>query len=298
MTEDTFPTGGTKKLSELEIDDDKDWNDKAVTSMKSLSLDSFVKLEGLTADPSVQEGIVWYRGDKKEYRVLGSTTLGTNYSSFTRTSFQAIGLDVDNDGCVWIANQDTNVISKTDQQGSSVYTSFSTPSNSPKGIGIDEDNCIWHADDGTDLFYKYDRSGTLQSSFSSPTSLPMGVGNDSNDCIWYTDGNAGIVQIDRTGSIITSWSAPTESGVPSSQVRGLDVDSNNCVWHIDQYTKKIYKWNQSGSIVTSYTYTPSAVLVGGLGFDNSGYIWWVNRSDNVIYKDGTGGLASRKLNLV
>lgn len=101
--------------------------------------------------------------------------------------------------------------------------------------------------------------------------------------VWYRDDLASFRAYARF--------RPKSFASPSTSPRGVGLDSDNCIWNVDGGTDKIYKLDQTGSVVTSFASPGGGPY--GVGVDSGDCIWNADLAANRIYRlDQTGSIVS------
>lgn len=195
--------------------------------------------------------------------IFAATQSGSVSKQFLGPAAKARGIGINSDGSYWIADGHTNVLYKTDQDGS-VVNKLSI-NQSPAGVGVDSQDSVWISDPRS--LYKFNEGGKKVKEIDGRSGAD-GLGIASDDSIWLADDiDDDIYRMDNTGSVIEYISNPL-----TYAPKGLDIDSNDSIWVAGQASNSIYELNTSGSILSSfYVYDNTIVGVG------------VNNSDSIIY---------------
>lgn len=139
--------------------------------------------------------------------------------------------------------------------------------------------------------YTMSQSGEVEDSFSTRMLSHKGLGVDSNDSVWIgnyaaigTRSSTGeIEKYDEDGYDVGGF----QPGI--GVVDGFDIDSNDCIWITT--SSSVYKFDDGGSQLYSFSAPFGDNTEGGLGVDNDDSIWLIGGTTQSMYKlDQTGSL--------
>ena len=145
-------------------------------------------------------------------------------------------------------------------------SSFATPASKCYGVGVDTSGYLWLSRDNHDT--------KVISSFSSPAAdYALGLNFDVSGCLWV--GNKAdfkVYKTDTAGNPISSWLA-------NDNVYGIAVGDSGCVWLSDAGGgyDVIRKYDNDGSLISSFDVPSGYVYFRGLDLDGDGSIWAVCR---------------------
>jgi len=126
----------------------------------------------------------------------------------------------------------------------SAQEKFVTPSSGPTDIGLDSSDSIWITEEFSSV-YEVNQSGTIQTQLNK--NIPVGIDSDSNDCIWVYahDPNnlESVFKLDQSGTELTNYVPNNGSG------SSLTIDSNDSIIYVESSSEKMYKENQSGTLI-------------------------------------------------
>ncbi|GEM_PF-1082862 len=154
---------------------------------------------------------------------------------------EPVDIMVDNDGNLWVANNDSNNLTKLSPFGQRLGT-IGTGSQ-PRGLTKDLSGNIWVTNFGADYVSKYAPTGTQIGNYS------VGDGPHAIDCaptghIWVTlsrnKKSSSAVKLTEAGSKIGDYQVGKEP-------TGLAVDSQGNVWTANYSSNDVTKLSPSGS---------------------------------------------------
>jgi streptogramin lyase/5-hydroxyisourate hydrolase-like protein (transthyretin family) len=203
-----------------------------------------------------------------------ASTVASNSNNFYRVTFAGVAaISTPN---VWVANYNTNNVSKIDSANGSKTDDYPTASYS-YGSAVDNSGFVWVTNTGNDTISKIDAS-TGAKIVDYPTgSLPKGVAIDASGFVWVANyGNGTVSKMNPSTGAKTSYA--TGAGAT-----GVAVDNNGFVW-ISNYAGlgSVSKINAStGAKVGDYTV---GTWPTGIAVDNSGFVWVANTQSNTVSK--------------
>ncbi|MEI7792412.1 MAG: InlB B-repeat-containing protein [Candidatus Berkelbacteria bacterium] len=177
---------------------------------------------------------------------------------------------------VWVANYNTNNVSKILSTDGSKTGDFPTGSYS-YGSAVDASGFVWVTNGGNDTVSKIDAS-TGAKIIDYPTgSLPKGVAIDANGFVWVANFSSGTVsKINPSTGSRTNYAAGSGS-------TGVAVDTAGFVW-VTNYggTGSVSKINAStGTKVGDYI---AGLNPAGIAVSSDGYVWVANTLSNTVSK--------------
>ena len=184
-----------------------------------------------------------------------------------------IGVAVDNDGNVYIADQGNDRIRRVDALGN--ITTIAARLNTPKGVTVDGVGNLFIADTENHRIRRADPSGTITTiagtgvrgysgdggpAVQAQLNFPRGVAVDGSGNLYIADrGNDRIRRVDPSGTITTIAGTGVRGysgdGGPAVQAQlavpsGVAVDGNGNLYIADEYNSRIRRVDDSGTITT------------------------------------------------
>jgi sugar lactone lactonase YvrE len=216
--------------------------------------------------------------------LAGSGATGKANGQGTAASFNdPVGVVVDANGAVYVADTGNHLIRKIDASGNVTTLAGSGAAGSANGqgtaasfdfpnrIAIDKSGIVYVADSGNSLIRKIDTSGhvtTLAGSgvpgsangqgTAASFNFPTGIAVDASGNLYVADaGNNLIRKIDTSGNVTTlagSGAAGAANGVGTAAsfnaARGIAVDAGGNVYVADTSNNLIRKIDTSGNVTT------------------------------------------------
>lgn len=148
-----------------------------------------------------------------------------------------------------------------------LYIVFSlqwSTSNTPLSVATDTQNNVYVVDEPASTITKYDSSGNALLTFPSFGAAPGAIATDSLNNVYVTTSTPGVQKLTSTGIPIINW---TTANVDS----GIAIDTLNNVYVADPTSKKVIKYNSSGTQLTMLNTTPARPE--GIGTDSSNNVY-------------------------
>lgn len=195
------------------------------------------------------------------------------------------GLAFDASGNLYVANYDSNSLSKYDPNGNYLPgQSIAQPLNFSVGVLIDQAGAIYVSNESNARIQKYDAAGNLlarSQALNTPTAM-----------IFDSDGNIRVAN--RTGNTVFKYDTDLVmlSGTISTNTnrpRGLAMDSSGNIYVANSFTDDISKFTSSGVLLDRFGSSSTMDLPYGLAFDSSGYLYVASEGTNQIVKYTTAG---------
>ena len=195
-----------------------------------------------------------------------------NSQEFYRVTFAGVAaISTPN---VWVANYNTNNVSKIDSS-TGAKTGDYPASNYSYGSAVDASGYVWVTNMGTDTVSKINAS-TGAKIIDYPTGLlPKGVAIDADGYVWVANYSSSTV------SKITPSSGARTNYATGAGPTGVAIDSNGFAWVTNYVGGTVSKINVSTGTKTDYAtgLNPTNVAV-----DASGFVWVVNVGANTVSK--------------
>lgn len=163
------------------------------------------------------------------------------------------GISVDDDNCVWYADEVNHVCCKLSPTGELLMMlgTFEKPSDS--GADLDSDF-------GASRYLSIKR---LAGPFNWPTKIVTGP----DGYLYASDGycNCAVHKFSSDGELIKSWGGPGEEPGHFQVVHALAVDSKSRVWVADRENKRVQIFTSDGELlkILDKLMYPSDIAVGG-----------------------------------
>ena len=195
----------------------------------------------------------------------GSGGSGDGQFSFnTRNDFsRGLGITVDSNGNVYVADIENVRIQKFDSDGNFITKWGSEGSGDgqfgrPRGISVDSQGNVYVADSVDDRIQKFDSNGNFITKWGSEGSgdgqfdKPSGIAVDSNGNVYVADsGNDRIQKFDSDGNFITKWFGIGSVSGQARWPRGIAVDGNGKVY-VSIGAFSIQKFDSDGNFITKW----------------------------------------------
>jgi len=304
-----YPKGVTK-LSQLEIDADKDWSAKKIENLGAPDSG-----DDAPRDDTIDSKITTHKGDASAHHAkttdagditsgrFGKSRLEWTAEKLLRgagagadpTEIDVPGRSLTSDpsplveGDIWYRSDLEEFRGAVPSPFGGEVKSAASPSTIPSSIGGDS-STIWHCDDANDVVYELNTSDfSVSRSASSPSTGPSGIGGDSST-IWHCDNANDVVYELNTSDFSVSRSASS----PSISPTGIGGDSST-IWHCDSVSDVVYELNTSDFSVSRSASSPSTGPTG-IGGDSS-TIWHCDNDADVVYELYTGVVIAKTFSL-
>jgi len=183
------------------------------------------------------------------------------------------------------ADVPANILIMLDTSGSMSSRTSTSGLRYPEDSSIDSQGNVFIVDRQYHRISKYDSTGNLIKTIggwgrsNGKFYYPYKIDIDANDNIYVADYyNNRIQKLDKNGNWLKNFTS-------ISHPMSVTVDSSGNVYAADyRYNGKIYKWNSSGSLVTSWP----AYYVRGLSAHN-GSVYTAGYYDRKVYKYSDSG---------
>ena len=205
-----------------------------------------------------------------------------------------MGLSVDNDDNVLVADPENNNVQKFNNSGTYLESYGSTGLSNgafaqPYGNAVDGAGNVYVTDVFNNRVQKFDSSGNFITKWGTrgggngEFNAPIGVAVDSANNVYVTEVyNNRVQKFDANGNFITKWGGTssgsygsygpygeTESGGGDGEFynpTGIVVDSSNNVYVADTSNHRIQKFSSSGTFITKW----GSADIGSYGSSNPG----------------------------
>jgi streptogramin lyase len=191
---------------------------------------------------------------------------------------------LDRDGNVWIANSGNGTIQKITVDTGTVSEQVNLGGSYFYGGLVDSWGYFWILDSSGGLMYKYDTS-----KFPDPTAFDTvnlgsiyGFTLDDNDKVWVAGSSSpSLYKIDIfTGILEETITVPTDLFGGFLAAVTFDIYGN--IWITNDYTDSVLQYNPMDR--TFMNFDVKGTYPHGLGADDDGFIYVINRSSNNITK--------------
>jgi streptogramin lyase len=186
-----------------------------------------------------------------------------------------LGMAVDKEGNVWVADSANNRVEEFNAKGEYVFK-FGTSGtgngqlNAPSDVAITSGGDLWVVDAGNDRVQKFNTEGKYLTQFgSSGTSngqfaAPSGVAIAPNGHIWVTDFSFyRISEFSATGEFIRRVGGSGEGPGQFLFPEGIAVDAEGNVWVADRGHSRVQKLSATGEYISQF---------GSAGEDNGKFM--------------------------
>jgi len=222
-----------------------------------------------------------------------------NFGGRAGEFYNASGIDVDDQGIIYVADQSNDRIQKFDVNGNfiniiGVKQKTSGYFNMPNGITIINDY-IYVADGGINRIQKFNQDGTFQLSWgndgvgSGQFNNPGSMAGDSFGDIYVVDSwNHRVQKFDSNGVFLSSWGGNgTEVGkfkIP----RGIAIDQQDNIFIVDSDNHRIQKFNSNQEFIKSWGGVGSDEgqfsSPSGIAVDSTGNVYVADKNNNRVQK--------------
>ncbi|MGE5391799.1 MAG: 6-bladed beta-propeller [Deltaproteobacteria bacterium] len=237
---------------------------------------------GLATDAS---GNMYLTGEGGHIRKLDSAgTYVTEWGEYGSGDGQidnAVGITVDNDGYIYVADSNNNRVQKFDPAGNFVCKWGTEGSGEgqfiyPGGIAADPNGNIYVTDSENNRVQKFDNAGNYicqwgtEGSGDGQLEYPVGIAIDALGVIYITDsGNCRVQKFDCSGNYISQWGSQGSGEGQFMAATGIMIDPCGYIFVADWLNQRVQKYDTSGNLLGSFT----AIQLGYAGLaSNSGYI--------------------------
>ncbi|MGB9124498.1 MAG: HYR domain-containing protein, partial [Nitrosotalea sp.] len=165
------------------------------------------------------------------------------------------GIAVDSTGNVYVADTGNNRIEKFDSSGNFLLNIGQSGLDdgqflSATDVATDSQGNIYVTDSGGNKIEKFTGDGVFLNTFSVSTGAtlqhPFGISVDKSGNIFVADnGNNRIVELDTTGTPVTTWGSQGTGADFFDNPLGTAVDSNGNVFVVDSNNNRIEKFTQT-----------------------------------------------------
>ena len=277
-----------------------------------LATDFFIKPRGIAID---QNDNLIITGNNQVF-VLNSDEAITNSwggEGVENGKFKYIvGLDVDEQGVIYVVDQNNNRIQMFDIYGyflNSYGVDQKTPGYFyfPNGIAIVNDN-VYVADGGNGRIQKFNQEGTFLLSWgelgSDPGQFkyPNSIDGDSMGNIYVVEPtNHRIQKFDANGEFILSWGEEVEEEYYLVKPMGIAIDQNDNIFITDTGNLKIQKFDSNGNFITSWQIEGELSISPGIrdiAVDSDGNVFVSDTHKSQILKYSNNGEFLTKWNFL
>jgi streptogramin lyase len=212
---------------------------------------------------------------------LNDLTLMLN---FTDSSFnEPIGLAIDGNSNVWVANNGDTTVTELGPLGTPVSGSpFSTGGQNPWVLAIDGLNNVWVVNNGTSTVAKLTSSGAQApgSPFSgNGLSGPKGVAIDRSNNAWISNNDTNTVTVLSNGGAPVSGSPFATTG---SFPTGIAFDTSGNAWIANQQGNSLTELDPLGAFLN--TFTAAFNDPTGIQIDQDNNVWITNLNGGKLTK--------------
>lgn len=197
------------------------------------------------------------------------------------------GMENGPDGNLWVAEPQTNKISKVTPSGSITRYNVPTPNAVPWRIALGPDNNMWFTESNADKIGRITPSGTV-TEFPVPTSeaglRDIVTGPDGN--LWFTEAQKDKIGRMTTGGVVTEYPLPAGSS-PNYMVVGPD----NNIWFTEGDSNKIGRITTAG-VITHFSVPTANSVPWGITAGPDGNIWFTERNTDKVGKITTSGVVT------
>ncbi len=194
------------------------------------------------------------------------------------------GIAIDSSGNVWVANFESNNVTKLSSSGTVIGT-FPVGTN-PEGIAIDPSGNVWVVNGGNNNVTELNSSGGQVTGSPFPVgSVPHGIAIDSSGNVWVanegTNMAGSIMELSSSGTVLGTFLA----GNSPSQT--IAIDSSGNVWMTNS-SSNVTELNSSGGQVAGSPFPVGNTPVG-IAIDASGNVWVTNEGSNTVTELNSSG---------
>lgn len=261
--------------------------------------ETILKPFGITID---QENQLIVTTPYKIHVLASDGALIREWGDFGRSDgefYNASGIDVDDQGTIYVADQNNDRIQKFDLDGNYLNTigvKQKAPGyfNSPNGITIINDY-IYVSDGGNNRIQKFNQHGTFLLDWgnygmeSGQFNNPGSMAGDSFGNVYVVDSwNHRIQKFDSNGTFLSSWGGNgTEMGsfkIP----RGIAIDQQDNIFIVDSDNHRIQKFNSNQEFIETWGSIGSGEgqfsNPSGIAVDSSGNVYVADTYNNRVQK--------------
>jgi RHS repeat-associated protein len=221
------------------------------------------------------------------FRIVATNSLGTTYgkdATFTTSAnplpaFQfsfgtkgsgngqlnrPLGMAVDGEGNVWVADMENNRIEKFNSKGEYV-SQFGTKGSGngqlikPQDVALDNAGNLWVTDGGNSRVEKFNSKGEYLSQFGSYGSENdqfhelSGIAVAPNGHIWVTDFQLGrLSEFTATGELVRNVGSGGSGNGQFYFPEGIVVDAEGNVWVADRGNNRVQKFSSTGTYLSQF----------------------------------------------
>jgi sugar lactone lactonase YvrE/putative hemolysin len=180
---------------------------------------------------------------------------------------QPLGLAIDTEGDIWVADSANNRIEEFNPEGK-FLAKFGAKGTAdgqfeiPTDLAFDKEGNIWVTDSGNDRLQKFNPEGKFLAKFGSPGTeagkftYPARLAIDAAGNIWVADDSYyRLEEFTSSGSFVREvhgagrgGSGPAEFAQPS----GIAIDSEGNLWVADRGNNRIQKLDSTGAFIAAY----------------------------------------------
>ncbi|HET8861917.1 MAG TPA: hypothetical protein VFM94_01545 [Solirubrobacterales bacterium] len=198
-------------------------------------------------------------GDHEAPNVLSSYgTAGTGTGQLQRP----MGIAVDGNSNIWVADRENNRIVKFDEAGNFLMQFGTTGTGNgqfkdPRGIAISSNGTIWVSEVGNKRVQAFNSQGEFIRSFTYTSFIePYGLATGPGGILWVADPAAHrVFEFNETGGFIRkAYGSPTN---PTGETEidapvGLATDSQGNVWVADNGASRVTEFDANGKYVFQF----------------------------------------------
>jgi len=205
-------------------------------------------------------------------------------------------------GNLWIADNDTNILSQwttTGTEGPAISTFNSGSFDTPSGVGIGPDGYVYVADGMNARVEEFDPSGNYVGTFGSAElggefAQGVAVGAASAYLLDYSASNVIQYAVGGTGSTKTFTSPvtfSTASSGPLGYPYNLCFDTGGNVYVADHGNGRIVKFDAGGNYLLSFTLPGTNPTPADMVVDGSGNVFALDDTNGLVVEfDGSGNV--------
>ena len=218
--------------------------------------------------------------------------------------YNPLGVDVDENGVIYVADQNNNRIQMFDLDGNFVNAmgvDQKTPGYFyfPSGITI-VNHYVYVADGGNNRIQKFNQDGTFLLSWgvsgmdSGQFNHPNGIDGDSFGNIFVVDSyNHRVQKFDPNGAFLISWGGNGAEEGKFYIPRGLAIDHNDNIFIVDSGNNRIQKFNSSIEMIKSWGVYGSGdgqfSNPNGIAVDSNGNVFVADMYNSRVQKFNNDG---------
>ena len=274
--------------------------------------DDFIKPKGIAID---QQGHLIIVGNNQVFVLNSDGSIHKSWGEYGTEigKFKFVtGVDVDENGIIYITDQNNNRIQMFDINGNflnSYGVDQKTPGYfyTPQGIAIVNDY-VYVADGSNGRIQKFNQDGTFLLSWgelgSDPGQFnyPNGIDGDSMGNIYVVEPtNHRIQKFDANGEFILSWGEDAEDEYSLIKPMGIAIDHNDNIFITDTGNLTIQKFDANGNFITSWQVEGVLSLSPGIrdvAVDSNGNVFVSDTLKSQILKYSNNGELITKWNFI